>query len=126
MFKKYYKIRKIKGITDVYFVYKFHDYFSNRRIFVPTDNFTPLNPVLTDHTCNSFVFHAKEVKKIASFDFILSVCLDEPSQLERLLPLSIDFVFKSIGEKKEQEHRKELEDNFDCSFETFQVYKRHE
>lgn len=126
MFKKYYKIKKIKGITDVYLVFKFDDCFSNRRIFLPTDNYTALNPVVIDYTNNSFVFHANEVKKIASFDYILSISLNETCQHERLLPLSLDFVLKSLGETRESEYRKQFKDIINSSIEVFQVYKKDE
>jgi len=126
MFKKYFKINKIKGVTNAYFVYKFDDFFSNRRIFLPTNNFTALNPVVVDNTNNSFVFSAKEIVPAATFNYILKIQLDEPNQMEKFLPIPYELVLKALTPEALVEHDKQKADNFDSSFEVFQVYQRNE
>jgi hypothetical protein len=124
MYKKYFNLKKIKGVTEVYFVFKYAEFFSNRRLNIPTNNFIPLNPALIDHTNNSFVFHANQIEKIKTYNFIVSLEMNESNQLERLLPVPFEHITKSLT-KNERARIDELKKiNYDCQLEVFQVYMK--
>lgn len=126
MFKKYYQFKKIKGLTEVFFIFRYADLFSNKRLYLPTNNFIPLNPILIDHTNNSFVFHANHIEKIKSFDFILSLEMNESNQLERLLPIPFEYIKKSIKKEEKQKIDQIHKENYDCKLEVFQICYKHE
>lgn len=125
MYKKYFNLNKIKGITEVYFVFKYADFFSNRRLFIPTNNFIPLNPALIDHTNNSFVFHANQIEKVKTYNFIVSLEMNESNQLERLLPIPFEYILKTLKKKEKEKIDKIRSENYDCKLEVFQVYMKN-
>jgi hypothetical protein len=122
MYKKYFNLKKIKGTTEVYFVFKYSDFFSNRRLFVPTNNFTALNPAIIDHTNNSFVFYANQIEKVKTYNFTLSLEMNESNQLERLLPIPFEYIIKTLNKTEKTKIESLQKANYDCSLEVFQVY----
>ena len=121
MNKKFYQIKKLEGITSVYFTIKSQDTNQNKKFEINADDFLCLNNVLIDYTINKYIFYAKEIELVKIEKYVLELSLkDEPNNFKKIIPIPIRSFFKN---GYDDFYNKLMEQNPNCKVEVFQFYK---
>jgi len=105
MFKKYFQFQKMDGITEVYLLKKNKDILKNDRFVLPVNNFTSINPITIDLVTNQFILYGFELRRIATFDYVLRVKTKD-SKFSHVVPIPQEIIIK---DKLQEENDKEIE-----------------
>jgi hypothetical protein len=120
MFKKFFNIKKTTGTTYIYYIVKSNNYLDNSKISISIDNTTPVSPAVIDVVHGKYVFHAKKVEFIKSFNYVLQI---ESMDLDfsNILPIPIK---KALGNEHEDFLKKIAAENPQSKLEFFQSYRK--